>query len=59
VFDDLLELADTEDIQDELKALAYMCQHYDYVQVLAPFNLQVFYIGMVEYTYRGLTVCHT
>lgn len=35
VFDDLLELADTEDIQDELKALAYMCQRYDYVQVLS------------------------
>jgi|ERR1044072_3408919 hypothetical protein len=34
VFEELLQLNDTEDIQDELKALAYMCQHYDYVHVL-------------------------
>ena len=35
VFDELLVAMNTpEDIQDELKALAYICQHYDYVQVL-------------------------
>lgn len=35
VFDELLEQGSIpEDILDELKALAYMCQHYDYVQVL-------------------------
>lgn len=34
VFEDLLGLSNTEDIQDELKALAYICQHYDYVQIL-------------------------
>lgn len=35
VFDELLEQGSIpEDIQDELKALAYICQHYDYVQVL-------------------------
>jgi hypothetical protein len=36
VFDELLEQGSIpEDIQDELKQLAYICLHYDYVQVLA------------------------
>lgn len=34
IFEDLLGLSNTEDIQEELQALAYMCTHYDYVQIL-------------------------
>lgn len=34
IFEDLLGLSNTEDIQEELQALAYMCQNYDYVHVL-------------------------
>lgn len=34
IFEDLLGLSNTEDIQEELQALAYICQHYDYIQIL-------------------------